>query len=235
MMRRRVFAGKANRHSRTPTDISLVSPVKTYTYRGTAKPDVRPNQHAIIYTTEKPELLEGEKELIKKPLRMLPDTPRERLDRASRIDFGSPVTVQHNLKIKYHGKIYKKHMHRLKDYYNFENHVDEGHGYIDTDYSEDEEEHKPRLISTDQAVTTLSSSRTTERPPQRPLPPTHVYGSDQASPFSSRPYDIAQRRSSNENSGFSRSYQERRVDSNRGGATAYGHSDRGREPRSRRH
>jgi hypothetical protein len=212
----------------------LVSPVKTYTYRGTTKPDVNPNQHAIIYTTEKPELLEEEEELTKKPLRMVPETQSEKLNPASRIDFGTPVTVQHNLKIKYHGKIYKKHMHRLKNYYNFENRVGEGHGYIDTDYSEDEDEHKPRHISTNQAVTTLSSSRTRERAPQRPLPPIHPYGSNQASPLSSRPYNIAQRRSSNENSEFSRSYQEPRVDSNRGGATPYGHSDRSREPRSRR-
>jgi hypothetical protein len=80
----------------------------TYGNRGTAKPGVDAEDHAIIYTgSEIPRELPGEPKLLKKPIRVKLNSRREKLRPESRINFAKIYTVEHNVKVSFIGEIHE--------------------------------------------------------------------------------------------------------------------------------
>lgn len=100
------------------------SPVQTYRRQGTKKAGLNVEDHALIYTgdygSQPPPLLEDE-HLDKHPLRVQP-SKNEYLDPESRVNFGKPYAVEHNVKVVEIGMIAQEHMHYLV------NHFKEGMG-----------------------------------------------------------------------------------------------------------
>jgi hypothetical protein len=81
--------------------------------------------HAIIYTGyQPPDRLPLEENFSKKPICVVPTDPTEALSADSRINFGKPTPVEHNLRIKHIGDIHTDDMHRLIRYYEWENNTD---------------------------------------------------------------------------------------------------------------
>src|SRR6266536_1127148 len=52
---------------------------------------------------------------------MVPADPSQQLDKMSRLNFGKPTPVEHNLRVHYIGDIHRDHLHRLMRYYDEEN------------------------------------------------------------------------------------------------------------------
>ncbi|KAH0562297.1 hypothetical protein GP486_003004 [Trichoglossum hirsutum] len=92
-------------------------PIHSYGRQGALKRSANPDDHAIIHTSEEvPRPLDGEL-LAKRPLRVIPDSPENRLDPMSRINFGKVYTVEHNIKVKKLGKIADDSKHLLDAYF----------------------------------------------------------------------------------------------------------------------
>lgn len=88
--------------------INIHSPILTYGGRGTGKPGVKCNDHAIIYTgSHAPKELSGEKKLFKKPVRVQNTSEKEKLDKASRVNYSKVYTIEHNVKVCFIGEIHK--------------------------------------------------------------------------------------------------------------------------------
>jgi hypothetical protein len=66
----------------------------------------------MIYTGETPPPV-AEAHLLRKPIRMLAKSPREKLDEMSRIQYAKYYTVEHNLRVLIIGKIDEKHERRF--------------------------------------------------------------------------------------------------------------------------
>ena len=81
------------------------------------KKGAHPEYHAVIYTSKSPEMKRGEK-ITKKPVKMDPITPRDKLDPTSRINYAKVYTVEHNVKVHFVGKIIDKHEQRVVTDYN---------------------------------------------------------------------------------------------------------------------
>jgi hypothetical protein len=88
------------------TLLILLRPILTYGFQGTKKPGVKAEYHAMIFTgREVPSLLPGE-QLIKRPVRMDPSRPEEKLDSKSRVNYAKVYTIEHNTKVCFIGKIH---------------------------------------------------------------------------------------------------------------------------------
>jgi len=87
----------------------------SYGGRGTTKPGVNAEHHAIIYTDESPVLFEGENGMTLAPLQAIPDNPEHGLlDPASRLNYGKLYTVEHNVKVWFVAKLTSSHEGQLK-------------------------------------------------------------------------------------------------------------------------
>ena len=74
--------------------------------------------HAIIYTSEHaPKPKEHETKLLR-PIYVKPATPREKLDRAARLNYAKLYTIEHNVKVWFIGKVASKFEKQLIDDYN---------------------------------------------------------------------------------------------------------------------
>ena len=64
------------------------------------KKGVKADHHTIIYT-EKAIAARGEKErgLTKKPIKVIPSSPRHKLDSFSRLNYAKTYTVEYNVKV----------------------------------------------------------------------------------------------------------------------------------------
>lgn len=83
-------------------------PILTYARRGTTKPGVKPEHHAIIYSTRlPPSNLSGEQELLNEPIRIEVTSPRHNLDPASKINYAKVYTLEHNIKVAFIGRVHK--------------------------------------------------------------------------------------------------------------------------------
>ena len=123
-------------------------PILTYGGQGTAKSGVKPQDHAIVYTSDKgqkrrkeekdipPEELEGEEKLIKKPIRINPLTPRDNLHPASRLNYAKIYTVEYNVKVAFVGTLHEKSVKYFKRDFN-NTHADLAPD-PNTQYSDDE-------------------------------------------------------------------------------------------------
>ena len=62
--------------------------------------------HAVIYTgLHPPKLVEGEPPLLLRPVRVIPKTPRDKLEKESHINYGKIYTVEHYVKVHFTGQI----------------------------------------------------------------------------------------------------------------------------------
>ncbi|KAF2727514.1 hypothetical protein EJ04DRAFT_451204 [Polyplosphaeria fusca] len=94
-------------------------PIQTYRRRGATKPGLVPEDHGVIYTGERgddpPELLENEG-ISKSPIRV-DSAAGELLEPESRINYGKPYAVEHNVKVLEIGQVAPEHIHLLQIYF----------------------------------------------------------------------------------------------------------------------
>jgi len=84
-------------------------PILTYGHQGTTKRGINPDHHAIIYTSkDAPKELKGEAPLRKRPIQVIPNTPRDKLSLDSRVNYAKIYTVEHNVKVLFTGRLAPK-------------------------------------------------------------------------------------------------------------------------------
>ncbi|OBT74595.1 hypothetical protein VF21_06399 [Pseudogymnoascus sp. 05NY08] len=87
---------------------STCLPILTYSNQGTAKPGVKAQHHAIIYSSKRPPSeLSGEPELLNVPIRIEMASPADRLVPESRLNYAKVYTVEHNVKVHFIGRVHK--------------------------------------------------------------------------------------------------------------------------------
>jgi hypothetical protein len=100
-------------------------PIATYGGKGVAKRGVVKSEHGIIYTgknipipdrKELPTAL-NEEGMRSEPIQVDPDSPIDRLDPKSRINFAAVSTVHHNIKVKSMGKVNQKSIRVLLQHF----------------------------------------------------------------------------------------------------------------------
>jgi len=81
----------------------------SYEGRGATKPGVHAEHHAIIYTSPEPVWLTNEENagMVFKPVKVVPDSGRHKLDKASRLNYAKLYTVEHNVKVWFIGNIHR--------------------------------------------------------------------------------------------------------------------------------
>ncbi|KAK3325340.1 hypothetical protein B0H66DRAFT_119375 [Apodospora peruviana] len=95
---------------------STCVPILTYEHRACTKRGLKPRTHGIIYSEgSKPKLLQGEPKLGFSPVRMNLDYPSERLAMESRVNYSKLITVEHNLKVFFIGRIASSHLNIVAD------------------------------------------------------------------------------------------------------------------------
>lgn len=106
-------------------------PINTDRGQGMFKSGFKPHEiaaHAIAYTTPKPETLSGrcegqlvqEPKMVKEPIRVVPydkDLNECKLERASRINFMKPTTIEHNVRVFNVGRVHADSMPFLINYW----------------------------------------------------------------------------------------------------------------------
>ncbi|KAH7348833.1 hypothetical protein BKA65DRAFT_477215 [Rhexocercosporidium sp. MPI-PUGE-AT-0058] len=97
----------------------LCLPILTYGGRGTLKPGVHSEDHAVVYSDREtgPILLPGET-LSKSPLRMEPNDDSQKLDTTSRVNYAKVYTVEHNVKVFFIGALTRNAQAQLGADYN---------------------------------------------------------------------------------------------------------------------
>lgn len=99
----------------------LNSPIHTYsgqgvTKRGLSREDIE--RHAVIYMQgTKSQPRQDERGLVKEPIAVKPASPDQKLDPMSRLNFGKPYTVEHNIKAMEVGMVTDKSMPYLVTYF----------------------------------------------------------------------------------------------------------------------
>ncbi|KAI0433359.1 hypothetical protein F5Y09DRAFT_351780 [Xylaria sp. FL1042] len=85
---------------------STCVPILTYDRRGCGKKGVRPSKHGIIFAAgSKPRLLKNEPELGFEPVPLEIYAEGETLARESRVNYSKLVTIEHNVKVYFIGRI----------------------------------------------------------------------------------------------------------------------------------
>jgi hypothetical protein len=75
---------------------------------------VKRDDHAIIYTgPNPPREVEGEAPLRLRPIQVIPKTPRDKLEKESRINYAKIYTVEHNVKVHFIGHVAPSSQHKL--------------------------------------------------------------------------------------------------------------------------
>ncbi|KAF7936507.1 uncharacterized protein EAE97_007873 [Botrytis byssoidea] len=98
----------------------LCLPIMSYEGRATSKSGVHPEEHAIIYTTPEPRLIDNEdgNKMKFDPVKMIPYSRRHILDTASRINYAKIYTVEYNVKVWFIGQVDQACEHTVKKSYN---------------------------------------------------------------------------------------------------------------------
>ncbi|KAK0651749.1 hypothetical protein B0T16DRAFT_323889, partial [Cercophora newfieldiana] len=83
-------------------------PILTYERRACTKKGVKPHKHGIVYTPPaEAKLLRGEPPLGFPPVRLQLDYPTEKLSMESRVNYSKLVTIEHNVKVFFIGRVYQ--------------------------------------------------------------------------------------------------------------------------------
>ncbi|KAK3685666.1 hypothetical protein B0T22DRAFT_225838 [Podospora appendiculata] len=84
-------------------------PILTYERRACTKRGVKPQKHGIVCQVgSRPRAIEGEPKLGFRPVRMALDYPSEKLAPESRVNYSKLVTVEHNVKVYFIGRIVRE-------------------------------------------------------------------------------------------------------------------------------
>jgi hypothetical protein len=104
----------------------------TYGGQATKKKGVKPQDHAIVYMVhevkggkgkggekvERPKEIENEQKLNKMPIRIKPLSPRDQLDRLSRLNYAKIYTVEYNVKVCFIGSVHEDSQKYFRRDYN---------------------------------------------------------------------------------------------------------------------
>ena len=100
--------------------IAALCPSLAITNGGVSKSGTNKSEHSIIYTGKAPpEALpqeapqRGERGMRPEPIRVEPDSPEDKLDPLSRIDYGKVHTIQHNIKVQSFGQVHPRCLNSL--------------------------------------------------------------------------------------------------------------------------
>ncbi|KAI0876581.1 hypothetical protein GGS24DRAFT_513472 [Hypoxylon argillaceum] len=95
---------------------STCVPILTYDRRGCGKRGVKPSKHGIIFAVgQKPRLLRDEPELGFAPVPLEMYAEGETLAKESRVNYSKLVTIEHNVKVFFIGRIPYSHFNRVQD------------------------------------------------------------------------------------------------------------------------
>jgi hypothetical protein len=124
---------------------NCLSPIFTYSGRGTSKPGVDPSEHAVAYSYGTfPQLLHGEQPLEKHPICIVMTEKERPMPEASRIRFGVYHPVQYNVKVKDLGYVHPDWVPTILGYWNKEQDTADGQEIeVKTRYEEDCENEDP--------------------------------------------------------------------------------------------
>ncbi|KAF2732578.1 hypothetical protein EJ04DRAFT_607477 [Polyplosphaeria fusca] len=96
-----------------------LSPIQTYRRKGATKPGLNVQDHGVIFTGDRgddpPDLLENEG-ITKQAIRV-DSAAGEVLEAESRINYGKPYAVEHNVKVLEVGQVAPEHIHLLQIYF----------------------------------------------------------------------------------------------------------------------
>jgi hypothetical protein len=100
-------------------DHCICLPLLTYSGLGTRKHRVRGHEHAAVFTGTKEVLAPGEADNgLRPPIRVIPNTPEDKLDPMTRINYAKVYTVEYNVPVRFIGRIDGKSSRRLVSDYN---------------------------------------------------------------------------------------------------------------------
>ena len=87
----------------------------TYLKRGCSKAGVKPRQHGIAYHAGSlPQILEGEPRLGFDPVQIeMVDAPSETLTIESRVNYSKLMTIEHNYKVFFIGRVNPQHFEEI--------------------------------------------------------------------------------------------------------------------------
>ncbi len=93
------------------------SPITTYSGQATTKKGVNQTTHTIVYSgNTAPSKLPEETKMNKDPLKIILDSPKDKLDPKSRINLGKIITIDHNVKVKPIGSVDERSLVKLLHY-----------------------------------------------------------------------------------------------------------------------
>jgi hypothetical protein len=87
---------------------SVCIPILTYGFQGVLKYGVRPEDHAVVYSSRRdgPYISDREEGLMsKRPIRIEIKDPSHKLDPHSRLNYAKVYTVEHNVKVLFIGRV----------------------------------------------------------------------------------------------------------------------------------
>jgi hypothetical protein len=85
----------------------LPSPILTYEHRGCLKRGVKAHKHGIVYEYGgKARMMNGEPPLGFEPIRVVLDWTTEKIAKESRVNYSKLVTIEHNVKVFFIGRVY---------------------------------------------------------------------------------------------------------------------------------
>ncbi|RFU32260.1 hypothetical protein B7463_g4072, partial [Scytalidium lignicola] len=113
-------------NSRHPGHSTCI-PILTYRGRGTTTRGVDPEMHSIVYSSEDPPGPQKGEDVkaLKPPIKVVIGDMRNKLDRASRINYSKVYTVEHNVKVLFIGKVDASFMYQLLANYEAVNKLEE--------------------------------------------------------------------------------------------------------------
>jgi len=98
--------------------------IQTYRKQGVSKRGVTKSDHAIIYTgreapqPKRKELPPRGKHGMRRSVRVVSQSKKDKLDSMSRVNFAKIYTVEHNVKVYDFGQVHSRHEHRLISQFN---------------------------------------------------------------------------------------------------------------------
>jgi hypothetical protein len=95
----------------------LCLPLNTYGHQGTEKDRIRAGDYAAVYPMGSEPNIGISEKMSKKPLPIIIEDPKERIDPTSRLNFGQVYTIQHNLKVLKIGRIPDEYLTILNGYF----------------------------------------------------------------------------------------------------------------------
>jgi len=91
-------------------------PIQTYRGQGATKPGLIVHDHGVIYTSENPPPLFQGENITKYSIRVEPSAS-ETLEPASRVNYGKPYAVEHNVKVLDVGMVVNDHRYLIPAYF----------------------------------------------------------------------------------------------------------------------